>query len=160
MAKVVALRAAVPHIALSTDFIVGFPGETEEEFEMTLELLRQIRFDASFSFAYSPREGTPAATLPGEIPALERKRRLSVLQAVQKEITLERNQAEVGTIAEVLVEGRSRHRESELTGRTPSFKTVNFSGDKGLVGQEVRVRITSAHVNTLRGTLLAHSEEK
>jgi tRNA-2-methylthio-N6-dimethylallyladenosine synthase len=152
--KVGALRQAVPDLAITTDFIVGFPGETLEDFEATLRLLEEVRFDASFSFLYSPRPDTPALKLGDDVPLEEKKRRLALLQDIQRRISLERNQALEGHITEVLVEGPSRHDPDELTGRTPGNKTVNFPGRSRLIGQEIAVKVTRAGINSLRGELV------
>jgi len=149
-----ALKAAVPGMTISTDFIVGFPGETEEDFEATLRLLERVRFDSSFSFMYSPRPNTPALKLVDDVPLEDKKRRLYVLQELQKRISIEQNAALVGTNTRVLVEGTSRHNPAELTGRSPGNKMVNFPGHPRLIGQEVPVKVMSAHVNSLRGDLV------
>ncbi len=147
------LRAAQPGISLSSDFIVGFPGETEADFEATLALVREVGFDASFSFVYSPRPGTPAADLTDTLP---REVKLARLQRLQAEIEAQAGAiraAKVGTVERVLVEGCSKRSREELSGRTSSNHVVNFRGDAGLIGRFVAVRIDAALPHSLRGTL-------
>lgn len=146
------LRLSMPSIALSADVMVGFPGETEEEFEETLDLVRQVRFDTLFSFAYSDREGTPAAAMQGKISTEEKLRRLKILQSLQRTITLAKNEALVGSVVPVLVEGLSK-RGDQLTGRSPANKVVNFPGDQALLHSIVPVRITHGLLNSLRGEM-------
>jgi tRNA-2-methylthio-N6-dimethylallyladenosine synthase len=136
------LRAAIPDLALSTDVIVAFPGETEEEYEATLELMRTVRFDDAFMYRYSPREGTPATRLPAGdfIPEAVGQARLERLIAVQRGIQAEINRGEVGRVEEVLVE-RSARSEGDMLGRTGRNKVVAFPGDASLVGSFVRVRL-------------------
>ena len=149
------LRQARPEISLTSDFIVGFPGESEADFEATLRLAREAAFDASFSFAYSPRPGTPAAELPGQVPVavkLERLQRLQVqLEAQARAIS----EGMVGGTERVLVEGPSRKSAAELAGRTGNNRTVNFRGGPELIGRFVPVRITAARSHSLRGELNA-----
>ncbi len=150
--KIELVRAAVPGIALSTDIIVAFPGESDEEYEATLELLRHVRYDDAFLYKYSPREGTPATRLPAEqfvepAVAQERLERLIELhRAIQNEI----NSAEVGRVEEVLVE-RAARTAGDVLGRTGSNKVVAFPGDEGLVGSFVHVRLTGTTGATFRG---------
>lgn len=146
------LRAARPDLVLSTDVITGFPGETEADFQDTLSLLDEVRFHASFSFAYSPRPGTPALRLLDEaVSDADAHERLSRFQARQRQIALEAHAALVGSVQRVLVEGPSAHDEGVVCGRTSTFKTVNFPGSESLTGQWVDVRITRGFANTLRG---------
>ena len=121
-------RARLPGAALSTDFIVGFPGETEEDFLATLSLMERVRFQQAFLFKYSPRPGTPAADLPGAVSEAEKKRRHAGISALQYRISLEENRARIGLREKVLVEGPSRTDPARLTGRTPQFRIVNFEG--------------------------------
>jgi len=147
------LRAARPGISLSSDFIVGFPGETEADFEATRALVREVGFDASFSFVYSPRPGTPAADLPDTLP---REAKLARLQRLQADIEAQAGAiraAKVGTVERVLVEGRSKKSPEALSGRTSSNHVVNFRGDARLIGRFVAVRIDAALPHSLRGTL-------
>ncbi len=149
-----ALREAVPDIALTTDFIVGFPGETDADFEATMDLLDRVGFHGSFSFKFSARPGTPALKLldRGEaVPPEVAQARLERLQARQRELSLAAHQAMVGREVEVLVEGPSRHDEGVVAGRTSDFKMVNFPGSLDLVGRLVRVRVTRAFTNSARG---------
>jgi len=148
------LRQARPDISLSSDFIVGFPGETEADFAATLRLAREAEFDASFSFIYSPRPGTPAADLPDETTREEKRERLQRLQAqleAQAKAVAERM---VGTTQRVLVEGRSKKNPAELAGRTGNNRVVNFPGGSGLHHSFVDLRITAALTHSLRGELV------
>ena len=151
------LIGARPDLALTTDFIIGFPGETEADFEQTMCLLEAVRFHASFSFKYSPRPGTPALKLLDrgeEVEEAAAQARLERLQARQKEISIEVNEALVGSEVELLVEGPSRHDEGIICGRTSSFKMVNFLGDLEQVGSLVQARLIRAFPNSFRGELL------
>ena len=148
------LRAARPDICLSSDFIVGFPGETEGDFEDTMRLIEEVGFDNSFSFIYSPRPGTPAASMPDDVPLEVKKERLARLQAQINRQAAAISAAMVGTVQRILVEGVSRKSDQELTGRTENNRSVNFPGERELIGQFVEVRITEALPNSLRGTLL------
>jgi tRNA-2-methylthio-N6-dimethylallyladenosine synthase len=148
------LRQARPEISLSSDFIVGFPGETEDDFQATLRLVRELGFDDSFSFAYSPRPGTPAAELPGQISSDVKLERLQRLQAQIAAQAREVSERMVGTFQEVLVEGPSRKDAAELAGRTGNNRMVNFAGSADLVGRLVRVEIEAAKAHSLRGTLV------
>jgi tRNA-2-methylthio-N6-dimethylallyladenosine synthase len=147
------LRDARPDLVLSTDFIVGFPGETEADFLETMSLLEAVRFESSFSFKYSPRPGTPALKLRERTPVSpeEAQRRLVLLQARQREISLAAHRALEGSTQQVLVEGPSRHDEGVICGRTSTFKTINFPGELDLVGQTIPVTVTRAFTNSLRG---------
>lgn len=153
-AKIRKLRKIRPDISLSSDFIVGFPGETEEDFEATMRLIEEIGFDASFSFIYSPRPGTPAASLPDDLPMTIKKARLARLQARINEMAQAISQAMVGTRQTVLVTRPSRKNPRQVAGRTENNRVVNFDGDASLIGQFVDVRITEALPNSLRGELL------
>ncbi|WP_072294045.1 tRNA (N6-isopentenyl adenosine(37)-C2)-methylthiotransferase MiaB [Nitrosovibrio sp. Nv17] len=147
------LRAARPDICLTSDFIVGFPGETEADFEATMRLVESIGFDDSFSFIYSPRPGTPAADLPDDTPhdvKLERLRRLQEGIARQAQAI---SQGMVGSLQRVLVEGSSRKNKDEFCGRTDNNRMVNFPGNPADVGNFVRVRITAALSHSLRGEI-------
>ncbi|MBL8274653.1 MAG: tRNA (N6-isopentenyl adenosine(37)-C2)-methylthiotransferase MiaB [Xanthomonadales bacterium] len=145
------LRAARPGIAISTDLIVGFPGETAQDFEATLRLVEDAGFDQSYSFIYSRRPGTPAASLPDEVPAAEKQERLARLQAALNANAARISAAMVGSVQAILVEGRSARRAHELCGKTENNRTVNFAGDPRLVGQFVDVVITETQPNSLRG---------
>jgi tRNA-2-methylthio-N6-dimethylallyladenosine synthase len=144
------LRAAARPIAVSTDIIVGFPGETEADFQDTLSLLDQVQYDSVFSFKYSPRPNTAALTLKGEVDEEEKGRRLRILQDNQKLIQFNRNAAYKGRTMDVLVEGRARTQFS-LAGRTSNNKVVNFDGPEDLMGQIAPVEITGFSANSLKG---------
>jgi len=145
------LRAVRPDICISSDFIVGFPGETEEDFQATLRMVEEVDFDHSFSFIYSPRPGTPAADLPDDVPPEVKKERLARLQQLINTNAQRISRQMVGTVQRVLVEGPSRKNAQELTGRTENNRAVNFPGDAALIGQFADVRITAALPNSLRG---------
>lgn len=148
------LRAARPNLSLSSDFIVGFPGETEEDFEKTMQLIEDVVFDASFSFTYSARPGTPAADLADDTPQEVKLKRLMRLQKRIEEMAYEVSQGMVGTIQRVLVEGHARKDEAELAGRTENNRVVNFAGQARLIGQYVDVTITAAQPHSLRGEIV------
>ena len=148
------LRAARPDISLSSDFIVGFPGETAEDFEKTMKLIDDIGFDASFSFIFSPRPGTPAAELHDDTPREVLVERLTRLQQRIEALAQTVSQAMVGTVQRVLVEGISKKDENELAGRTDNNRVVNFQGNPRLVHKFIDVRITSAMPHSLRGEVL------
>ena len=150
-AKIRRLKEAKPGIAISSDFIVGFPGETERDFEATLKLIADIEFDQSFSFIYSARPGTPASNLPDETTAEEKSARLQRLQAAIDANAKAYATAMIGSTQRVLVEGTSRKDANELTGRTENMRYVNFAGPKRLIGEFVDVLITDAMSNSLRG---------
>jgi tRNA-2-methylthio-N6-dimethylallyladenosine synthase len=153
--KIERLKRNCPSIALTTDVIVGFPGEGENDFEETLGLMQRVRFDDLFSFKYSPRKGTRAAQFPDQIDEDVKQARLSLLQNIQKEMTLQKNAALEGVVQEVLVEGRSRQSDQDVTGRTRSNKIVNFKGALSLVGRSVQVRITKSYPHSLRGEVIS-----
>jgi tRNA-2-methylthio-N6-dimethylallyladenosine synthase len=143
-----------PDICISSDFIVGFPGETEEDFRQTMDLIRTIRFDQSFSFIYSKRPGTPAASLPDDTPVEIKKQRLQLLQETINGYAADISAAMVGKTESVIAEGISRKRTDELYGRTENNRIVNFRADADLIGSVVEVKITEALRNTLRGMLV------
>ncbi len=145
------LRAARPDLVLTTDIIVGFPGETEDDFQATMNLLDTVGYDALFSFKYSDRPQTKAARMEGKIPEEEKGRRLALLQERQKAITLAKNAAQVGRILEVLVEKVSDRYRGQLTGRARNYKLVHFDGPPELIGRVVPVRITEGWAASLRG---------
>ncbi len=147
------LRAVRPDICLSSDFIVGFPGETDADFEKTMKLIDDIGFDQSFSFIFSARPGTPAATLADDTPAEVKHARLTRLQSAINANARRINEAMVGSTQRVLVEGLSRKSAQELTGRTENMRFVNFPGHPRLIGQFVDVVVTEAMSNSLRGRL-------
>ena len=145
------MRAAVPDLALTTDIIVGFPGETEDDFRETLEVVEEVRYDGAYTFVFSPRRGTEAATLPDQVPEETKRERIERLIDVVQRIARERNETRVGGTEEVLVEGPSRTDPGVLRGRTRRNTTVNFSGASA-AGDLVSVRIEGATSTTLRGT--------
>jgi tRNA-2-methylthio-N6-dimethylallyladenosine synthase len=157
-AKVRKLRAVRPEISLSSDFIVGFPGETDRDFEATMTLIEEIGFDHSFSFVYSPRPGTPAASLPDPTPRAVKKERLTRLQARIERGAQEIGRRMVGTVQRVLVDKPARKDGRQLSGRTENNRVVNFDGPAGLIGHFAEVAITEALPNSLRGRLLACPE--
>jgi tRNA-2-methylthio-N6-dimethylallyladenosine synthase len=148
------LREARPDISLSSDFIIGFPGESEADFEATLQLIEQVGFDHSFSFIYSRRPGTPAAELPDDVPLEIKKRRLAELQSRIQAMAAGISTAMVGSEQRVLVEGPSRKNPVQMAGRTENNRVVNFDAGSDLIGRFVKVRITEALPNSLRGQLL------
>ena len=148
------LRAARPDISLSSDFIVGFPGETAEDFEKTMKLIDDVGFDASFSFVFSPRPGTPAAEMHDDTPREVQIERLTRLQRRIEELAQVVSQSMVGTVQRVLVEGLSKKDEHELAGRTDNNRVVNFQGNPRLVNKFIDVRITSAMPHSLRGEVI------
>ena len=148
------LRAARPDLSLSSDFIIGFPGETEEDFEKTMRLVEELNFDNSFSFVYSPRPGTPAADMADDTPAELKIQRLMRLQKTIEAQALKISQAMVGTTQRVLVEGHARKDASELAGRTDNNRVVNFAGNERLIGRFVDVTITAALPHSLRGEVV------
>jgi tRNA-2-methylthio-N6-dimethylallyladenosine synthase len=152
--KIRKLKKVRPDITISTDIIVGFPGETEKDFEATMNLVQDIGFDQSFSFIYSKRPGTPAADLIDEVPVEEQKRRLKILQDRLSLQGFRISEAMVGTTQKILVDGISSKDENELSGRTENNRVVNFKADKSLIGQFVDCKITAVSVNTLRGEIL------
>ena len=149
--KIRRLREVRPDISISSDFIVGFPGETEADFDKTMKLIEDVGFDQSFSFIYSRRPGTPAADLPDDVSDATRHARLSRLQAAINANAAKISQAMVGSVQRVLVEGPSRKDPNELTGKTENMRSVNFAAPARLVGQFVDVVITEAMSNSLRG---------
>mgnify|MGYP003377725919 CR=1 FL=1 len=152
-AKIRKLRNVRPDISLSSDFIVGFPGETDQDFEATMRLIDEIGFDHSFSFLYSARPGTPAANLADSTPLTVKKQRLARLQAQIEQNGHAISQQMVGSVQRVLVDKPSRKDERQLSGRTENNRVVNFDGPKSLIGHFADVAITEALPNSLRGRL-------
>ena len=144
------MRAAIPDLALGTDIIVGFPGETEDDFRETLEVVEAVRYDSAFTFVYSPRAGTEAAAMPDQLVEEVKRDRIERLIAVVQEVAAARNAERVGGVEEVLVEGTSRTDQALLRGRTRRNTTVNFAGTAA-PGELVDVRIDHATSTTLRG---------
>jgi len=159
-AKVRALREVRPDLSLSSDFIIGFPGESEADFQATMKLIEDIGFDHSFSFIYSARPGTPAADLPDDVPLAVKKQRLAILQARISEMAAAISAGMVGTVQRVLVERPSRKDANEMSGRTENNRVVNFAGPPRLIGEFVNVRITEAMPNSLRGEVVLLDDEK
>ncbi len=148
------LKAKVPDITMSTDIIVGFPGETEEQFEETLRLVEEVQYDSAFTFLYSIRKGTPAEKYEDQIPEDVKHERFNRLVDKVNEISAIKNAAYVGRIEKVLVEGPSKTNSKTLCGRTEGFKLVNFAGDKSLIGQIVNVKITEGKTFSLEGEIV------
>jgi tRNA-2-methylthio-N6-dimethylallyladenosine synthase len=149
-----AMRAAIPDLALTTDLIVGFPGETEADFEQTLEVVEEVGYDGAFTFVFSPRRGTEAAGMPDQVPEDVKRERIERLIDVVQRVAEERNRGRIGNVEEVLVEGTSRTDDELLRGRTRRNTTVNFTGG-ARPGELVDVRITGATSTTLRGSVVA-----
>jgi len=149
------LRRVRPDIALSSDFIVGFPGETQADFDATMALVEEVGFDQSFSFVYSARPGTPAAALPDDVTLMEKKHRLAILQRRINELAEARSAAMVGGVERVLVTEHSKKNRAELAARTANNRVVNFQGPASLIGTFADVSITAALPNSLRGELVA-----
>jgi tRNA-2-methylthio-N6-dimethylallyladenosine synthase len=152
------LRAVRPQISLSSDFIVGFPGETEQDFGKLMKLVEDVGYDASFSFIFSPRPGTPAANLPDDTPHEVKLQRLQHLQAVLEDNVRRISASRVGTVQRILVEGPSRKDPNELMGRTECNRIVNFAGPARLVGRMVDVTITQALPHSLRAEVVVKDE--
>lgn len=147
------IRAKIPEVTFTTDIIVGFPGETEEDFLDTLDVVEKVRFEQVFMFIYSVRKGTKAETMPDHVPDEVKSERFGRLKTLADRITEEENMKYIGTIQNVLVEGVSKTNSEVLTGRTKSYKVVNFSGSKDLIGKNIDVRIVSQHVWYLKGEI-------
>ncbi|HII3760709.1 TPA: tRNA (N6-isopentenyl adenosine(37)-C2)-methylthiotransferase MiaB [Pasteurella multocida] len=153
------LRAVRPEIQISSDFIVGFPGETAEDFEQTMNLIAQVNFDMSFSFIYSARPGTPAADMPDDVTEEEKKQRLYVLQQRINNQAAQFSRAMLGTEQRVLVEGPSKKDLMELTGRTETNRIVNFVGTPDMIGKFVDIKITDVFTNSLRGEVVRTEDQ-
>ncbi|MGC6360430.1 tRNA (N6-isopentenyl adenosine(37)-C2)-methylthiotransferase MiaB [Bisgaard Taxon 45] len=153
------LRAVRPDIQISSDFIVGFPGETAEDFEQTMNLIAQVNFDMSFSFIYSARPGTPAADMPDDVTEEEKKQRLYVLQQRINNQAAQFSRAMLGTEQRVLVEGPSKKDLMELTGRTETNRIVNFVGTPDMIGKFVDIKITDVFTNSLRGDVVRTEDQ-
>ena len=152
--KIEKIKKEIPGIALSTDIIVGFPTETNEDFEDTLDILRRVEYDNIFSFIYSRREGTPAAKLDFVLTDEEIHKNFNRLLEVQNEISKRKNEAYVGRVERILVDGASKTDKTMMSGRTDSSKIVNFKGDASLTGKYVDVKITEARTWSLNGELI------
>lgn len=155
--KIDKLRDAVPDIAITSDFIAGFPGETEQDHMDTLNALREIRYDGIFAFKFSPRPGTAASTMEGQVDEEMGIRRLQEILRLQDEITLEVNKRLEGRVEDVFVEGPSELGNGQLTGRTRSNKIVNFKADADIVGRIVKVKISSSHRHSLEGEIIPYA---
>ncbi len=155
--KIRKLREARPDISLSSDFIVGFPGESESDFDATMQLIADLGFDQSFSFIYSARPGTPAAGYPDDTPMAVKKERLQRLQDRVNAQARAISEQMVGTTQRILVERHSKKNERQLAGRTENNRWVNFDGDDACMGRFVDVVITEAMANSLRGRLAGHT---
>ncbi len=147
------MKAKIPNLTLSTDIIVGFPGETEEEFEDTLDVVKKVRFEQVYMFIYSRRVGTPGDKMENQIPEEIKHKRFDRLKALVESQIEENNQKYVGTVQKVLVEGTSKNNESMLTGRTDSNKVVVFEGDKNLINHVIELKIVSEHMWYLKGNI-------
>lgn len=152
--KIRRLRKIRPDISITSDFIIGFPGETNEDFEATINLIQDIGFDNSFSFIYSPRPGTPAAQLPDDVPLEVKKQRLAILQNRILQNTRAISESMIGSIQTVLVSGQAVKHQEQMSGRTENNRVVNFLGEPDLLGQLVSVKIHEALPNSLRGELV------
>jgi tRNA-2-methylthio-N6-dimethylallyladenosine synthase len=155
--KIRKLRAVRPDISISSDFIVGFPGETERDFEATMNLIAEVGFDQSFSFIYSRRPGTPAATLPDDVTHEEKQRRLEILQTRVNAQSMAISERLVGTVQRVLVERPAKKNPRQLAGRTENMRWVNFDGPQTLINQFADILVTEALRNSLRGRLVDSS---
>ncbi len=153
------LREACPDISITSDIIVGFPGEKDSDFQKTIDLVEKVRFDNTFSFKYSFRSGTSAERLNNKVEEDVKKQRLSILQSIQGKHTLESNKALKGKVEDVLVEGFSKNDRTDVTGRTRTNKIVNFKGDIDLVGKTVPVKITQAYMHSLWGELISKGRD-
>ena len=156
--KIRRLKAARPGISISSDFIVGFPGETDRDFEQTMNLIGEVGFDQSFSFIYSRRPGTPAASLPDDVPREVKQQRLAILQRRIDQQAQEVSRRMVGTVQRVLVERPSKKNPDQLAGRTENMRWVNFDGKASLLNGFVDLLITEALPNSLRGRLVAAAD--
>jgi len=148
------IKKAIPNVVLTTDIIVGFPGETADQFRDTLTLVEEVGFDSAYTFIYSAREGTPAATIEDFVTEAEKKVRLQLLMDLQNKISREKNEALKGQVFEVLVEGESKNNPEILSGRTRTNKLINFKGDKSLIGSFVNVKVTVPKTWSLTGEVI------
>jgi len=155
--KIRQLRKARPDLSLSSDFIIGFPGETDADFEETMNLIADVGFDFSFSFIYSARPGTPAASLTDDVPVTIKKQRLALLQARINQMAMDISRKMVGTTQRILVERLSKKDDKQVAGRTENNRVVNIDGAVELIGQFVYVEITEALPNSLRGKIIKHA---
>jgi tRNA-2-methylthio-N6-dimethylallyladenosine synthase len=149
------IKHAIPKAVLTTDIIVGFPGETEEQFEDTLSLMREVGFSSAYTFIYSPREGTPAADMEDNIPLEVKKQRLARLNALNAELSRANNESMIGEVVEVLVEGESKNNTHVLSGRSRTNALIHLEGPKEWIGQFVQVRITEAQTWYMKAEIVA-----
>jgi tRNA-2-methylthio-N6-dimethylallyladenosine synthase len=154
MRKIDRLRQVCPQISITSDIIVGFPGETENDYQETIDMMEKIRFDSTFSFKYSERKGTAAQKLEGKINEGEKQRRLKFLQDLQNKHTQGKNTQLEGSRQELLIEGKSKNSENDLMGRTSSWKIVNFKGNQEIIGKLIDVKITKSYLHSMRGKLI------
>ena len=154
------MREKMPDVALTTDIIVGFPGETEEDFASTLEMLERVEYDNIYSFIYSKRKGTPAAEMPGQVPPGVSSERFARLLDTQMAISARKNEDYTGKILRVLVEGRSKTDKNKLTGRTEKNRLVHFEGPDGLIGNYADVYITETQTFALFGVLKERANDE
>ena len=154
MQRVDDLKKRVPRVALGSDMIVGFPGEDEKDFAESLSILRAVGYDYLYSFKYSDRPFTKAGRLEGKLPEAVKAERLTRLQALQREISLDQHRKLVGQVEEVLVEGPAKKGQGLMTGRSRAGRAVNFAGPSDLAGVLAEVMITEGHVNSLKGRLV------
>jgi tRNA-2-methylthio-N6-dimethylallyladenosine synthase len=157
--KIARLKVVRPTLTISSDFIVGFPNETEQDFEQTMDLIKFIDFDTSYSFIYSQRPGTPAADMPDDVTLETKKQRLAILQDRIHQQSQRIGRQMVGTVQRILVEGPSRKNIMELCGRTENNRIVNFEGDHRSIGGFVDVEITEVHTNSIRGKFIRSEAE-
>ena len=148
------IRKIIPNVSLTTDLMMGFPGETEEDVQDTLELMKTVRYETAFMYYYNLRDGTPAAKMTSQVPVELKKERLQRVIDLQLEITSEEMKKRIGNVVKVLVENVSRDNKDELLGKTEQDERVAFAADKKLIGTFVTVKIDSLSGNTFRGTLL------
>ena len=157
--KIALVRELVPDVSLSTDIIVGFPGEEEEDFEQTLDILRKVQFDNIFSFRYSPRPRTAAARLPDSVPLEVKRERLMRLQNWQRNIQLAKHKALCGRVMKVLCTGRSKKDPSQFSGRNEAYQVINFASPRDVFGQFVQVKIIDYGPYSLKGELVESGEK-
>ena len=157
--KVEKIRKAAPDVGLTTDVIVAFPGETDQDFEDTMDLVRTVQYESAFTFIYSPRTGTRAADMPGRVDPALATERIERLIALQEEMTQKRFAEMIGRTESVLVTGTSKRSENQITGKTSRNISVNFEGNADMVGRIVPVKITEASKTTLRGEIAAKKSE-
>jgi tRNA-2-methylthio-N6-dimethylallyladenosine synthase len=148
------IKSAISYVALTTDIIVGYPNETEEQFEDTLSLYREVGYEAAYTFIYSPREGTPAAQMQDNVPLEVKKQRLQRLNDVVNELSAEAMKKHLGQVVDVLVEGESKNNPDVLAGYTSKNKLVNFKGPKTAIGKIVKVKISDAKTWSLNGEMI------